>query len=339
MKFCILVKFTKLLLVIFIMLAWIFTSGPRFLIVPGIQEAQAITVGTPSTNSCDCNQLTVSSHNISGSDVLVLVGVSLGDGANDKTISSVTYNGINLTQLVVNFSASRNGSGNDDSKYAGMWYPVPSLNPDVGNANKMAFEIISVSDDSSSSSSSSSSDSDSGGDNNYAELWYLDPSLNPTDGSYDVVVTIDNGSANKITVGVITVTGVDQTTPIDTGTVQSGSGEASQNTLAVTSESGDLIMDIIGTKANSITPDGSQAELWDLETGGSGVSGNFGGASTKSGAASVNMKYTLDEDKEFAHIVFNINAADDTTTTAFTPPPPPPPTFQGTIMQKPRNTR
>ncbi len=72
------INFTRLLLVFFLILAWIFIGGPRIHNFPtGIQEVQAITVGTPSTNSCDCNQLTVSSHNISGSDVLILVGVGI----------------------------------------------------------------------------------------------------------------------------------------------------------------------------------------------------------------------------------------------------------------------
>ncbi len=336
MNFCTLAKFKILLLVIFLILALIFTGEPHFFYIPGIQEAQAITVGTPSTNACDCNQLTISSHSISGTNALVLVGVSLDSGESSKTVNSITYNGINLTQLAVAFSASSSGSGsgNDDSKYAEMWYLVPLLNPAAGNVNMMDFDVISVSDDSSDSSDSS----DSGGSYNYAEIWYLDPTLNPADGSYNVVVTIVGSEENKIAVGAITITGVNQTTPIDTGTVQSGSGEASQNTLAVTSESGDLIMDIIGTKANSITPDASQTELWDLRLGGG--EDKYGGASTKAGAASVNMKYTFGESDKFAHIAFNINAADDdTTTTVFTPPPPPPPQFQGSIKLKPRNTR
>ncbi len=271
------VKFTRLYLVFFLILAWIFIGSPRILtFLPEIQEAQAITVGTPSTNTCDCNQLTISSHNISGSDVLILVGVSLKHGQAHKTVNTVTYNGINLTQLVVNFSDNYN----------------------------------------------------------FAEIWYLDPSLNPADGNYDVVVTIDGGHNNKMTVGVITVTGVDQTTPIDTGTVQSASGTSIDNTLTVTSASDDLVMDIATSHSSSVTPDGSQTELWDLS------SNIYGGASTKAGAASVNMKYTFSSsNKKYAHIAFNINAANDTPSTPSPPPPPPPPKFRGSIIQKPRNNR
>jgi hypothetical protein len=218
------IKFTRLVLVFFLILAWIFIGGPRILnFPPEIQEAQAITVGAPSTNACDCNQLTISSHNISGSNILILVGVQLDDGADDKTVNTVTYNGINLTQLV---------------EIKGEWH-----------GSEMAG----------------------------SEIWYLDPSLNPDDGNYDVVVTIDDGSANKMAVGVISVTGVDQTTPIDTGTVQSNGGKRQHDILTVASALDDLVMDIAASSTQSVTPEGSQTELWDLETGGGGVSGNFGG--------------------------------------------------------------
>ncbi len=60
------------------------------------------------------------------------------------------------------------------------------------------------------------------------------------------------------------------------------------------------------------------------------------GASTKAGAASVNMEYTFDHSGKLAHAAFNINAA-ATTITAFTPPPPS--KFQGSFIQKLRNTR
>ena len=275
------IKFTRLVLVFFLILAWTFIGWPRILnFLPEIQEAQAITVGTPSTNACDCNQLTISSHNISGSNILILVGVSLDDGADDKTVNTVTYNGINLTQLV-----------------------------EVHGENVVRSEI-----------------------------WYLDPSLNPADGNYNVVVTIDNGAANKIAAGVITFTDVDQTTPIDTGAVQSEGGDSNNNTLTVASASDDLVMDIACSHTSSSTPDGSQTELWDLELGGSGVSGDFGGASTKAGASSVNMKYTFDSSDKFSHAAFNINAA-SAAYTPFTPPPPPPPPFKGSIIQKPRNIK
>ncbi len=271
-------KIIKLASVIFLILTWMFIGGPRIpVFIPGIQEAQAITVGTPSTGACDCSQLTISSHSISGTNPLILVGISLADGADDKSVQSVKYNNINLTQLA---------------------------------------EI-------------------DGEETVRSEIWYLNPSSNPADGNYNVVVKIDGGNANKMAVGVITVTDVDQTTPIDTGTVESEGGESKNNSLWVTSETDDLVMDIACSHSESATPHNSQTELWELELGGSGVSESFGGASTKAGETSTKMKYSFDKKEKFSHIAFNINAAGATTTTTFIPPPP----FQGSIIQKPRNTR
>ncbi|GAX62698.1 transcriptional regulator [Candidatus Scalindua japonica] len=276
------INFTRLVLPFFIIPVWILTGGLGFL--PEIQEVQAITVGTPSTDTCDCSQLTISSHNISGTDPMILVGISLDDGDVNKTVNTVTYNGTNLTRLV---------------KIQGEWH----------------------------------------GSTNASEIWYLNPSLNPTDGNYDVVITIDNGDTNEITAGVITFTDVDQTTPIDTSTVQSNGGKSKDDILTVISAEDDLVMNIATTATLSLTPDASQAEMWNLEVGGSGVTGHFGGASTKSGAASVSMKYTFkNASSEFSHAAFNINAA-GAAASSFTPPPPPHPPFQGSIIQKSRNTR
>ncbi len=181
------IKFKRLIIIFFIILGWIFIGGPHILdFLPRIQEVQAITVGTPSTGTCDCSQLTISSHSISGSNILIVVGVSLADGADDKSVDWVKYNNINLTQLA---------------------------------------EI-------------------DGEETVRSEIWYLDPSSNPADGNYDVKVRIDGGNANKMAVGVVTVTGVDQDTPIDTGTVESEGGESKNNSLWVASETDDLVMDI-----------------------------------------------------------------------------------------------
>ena len=121
------VKPTRLAFIFFLILAWTFISWPRILNFPsGIQEAQAITVVTPSTKASNCNQLTVSSHNISRSDVLILVGVSLEKG------------------------------DDDDNNYAEIWYLDPSLNPSDGN-----YDVVTIKGSNDDDSGSNDDDSDS----------------------------------------------------------------------------------------------------------------------------------------------------------------------------------
>jgi len=250
-------RFSKFLLIFILATGWIFSGWPQIWhnpqFPPEIQKAHAaIGIGTPSTNSCDCNQLTISGHNISGTDPFIVVEVSLDDGSSDKNVSSVTYNGVNLTNL-----SAVNGGG-----------------------VKIA-----------------------------AEVWYLAPASNPANGNYDVVITISGGNTQKITAGVITLTGVDQTTPVDTGTVKTQDGKNTTPLLSVTSETDDLVMDVLSSQdGDGLVPGNGQAEQWDLEIGGTGVSGHFGGASTEVGATSVTMDWTTTNDF-MSHIAFNINQA------------------------------
>ncbi len=156
------IKFTRLVLVFFLILAWTFIGWARILNFPsGIQEAQAITVVTPSTNACGYNQLTISSHNISGSNSLLPVVVSLDDGAGDNTIGTVSYNSINITQLAGIGSGGSNSSA-DDNNYAEIWYLDPSLNPDERNYDIVTVRGRGGSDDDSDSRGRGGSDDDSG---------------------------------------------------------------------------------------------------------------------------------------------------------------------------------
>ncbi len=89
------IKFTRLVIVLFLIPAWTFIGWPRiFNFLPEIQEAQAITVVAPSTDVCNCNQLTVSNHNISGSNPLILAMSAHQDADKDYRLSNVKYNGI-----------------------------------------------------------------------------------------------------------------------------------------------------------------------------------------------------------------------------------------------------
>lgn len=135
----------------------------------------------------------------------------------------------------------------------------------------------------------------------------------PPVGTADVVVNISNGQDNTAAIGAIAFTGVDQTTPIDTGTIATGSGEKDAPALNVTSESGDLVMDVLGT--DKILPDvgAGQTEQWNEEH----ASGKESGASTEAGAGSVTMSWSSASGK-FTQVGFNINASDTTAPTVST---------------------
>ena len=133
------------------------------------------------------------------------------------------------------------------------------------------------------------------------EVWY---SLNPPVKTANVVVTLASGK--KTTIGVISLTGVDQSTPIDGTTTNTGS--TSPATVSVTSASGDLVIDCMGTipdPTEAPKVGSNQTEQWTLEEGGS----IRGGGSTEPGGSSVTMSWTLPEDKDWASIGFNVNAA------------------------------
>jgi hypothetical protein len=135
------------------------------------------------------------------------------------------------------------------------------------------------------------------------EAWYL---VNPsTTGNNNVVVTLKGGNAQKIAIGAISFTGVDQTTPIDTGTVQTTQGKGTSGSVTVTSETDDLVMSVIGAE-NTITA--GDTEEWDVEMGALGASSKYGGGSTAAGAASVVMDWTIGGNDNYAIVGFNINA-------------------------------
>lgn len=131
----------------------------------------------------------------------------------------------------------------------------------------------------------------------------------PPTGTHDVVVTLSG--IDKVTIGAISYTGVDQTTPIEG--VSIAEGTSTTPSVIVSSEAGDLVQDAMATIADgSVTPpsaEAGQTARWNVEMGGPGVTNHFGTGSTEDGAASVTMSWTLPESKDWVTIAFNINAA------------------------------
>ncbi len=115
------------------------------------------------------------------------------------------------------------------------------------------------------------------------QIWYL---VNPAVGTQDVVVTL-LASTNSV-VGVENFTGVRQGEPF--GAVVSATGESTAVTATVTTQSGEMVIDVIAADANVTGSAGAnQTERWD-----SNVSTNITGiGSTQAGSDGGVMSYTL----------------------------------------------
>lgn len=115
-------RLIKLLLFTFLIFFLVFL----FSFLLNLKKVQAdINTRSVSVNSCDCQQLTISNHSISGTRPLLIVGVGLEDGKADKVVNSVTYNGQALTRLT-------QGVGGDKAR-TDVWYLNPSNNPPSGS--------------------------------------------------------------------------------------------------------------------------------------------------------------------------------------------------------------
>ncbi len=124
------------------------------------------------------------------------------------------------------------------------------------------------------------------------EIWSM---VAPDMGTHNVDVTI-SGSPFGATAGVMTFTGVDQTTPL--GTFASTNGEASSGSVNVSSASGELVFGAVAVASSSnydLSPGAGQTEKWDIfqfETN--------GGGSTEAGAATVATSWSWGDTKKYA---------------------------------------
>ena len=118
------------------------------------------------------------------------------------------------------------------------------------------------------------------------ELWRL---VAPDLGTHNVVIALSGGTSYGTAAGVMTFTGVDQTTPL--GAFASAGGDSADATVNVTSGADELVFAamMVEYPGNySLMPGAGQTERWDLYTGSANA-----GASTEAGAASVTMSWTF----------------------------------------------
>src|SRR5437899_4287912 len=117
--------------------------------------------------------------------------------------------------------------------------------------------------------------------NTGAEIFYL---VAPAVGSNTVIVTL-SGAANSLVGGAVTLTGVNQTTPL--GIFASATGTSVTPSVTVTINTGETVIDTVSlTSSGAITVGvGGQTQQWQAGTSGRGA------GSTKPGAPSPTMSW------------------------------------------------
>jgi len=148
-------------------------------------------------------------------------------------------------------------------------------------------------------------------DDAYAQIWYR---VAPDVGTYNVVITFSADLLEAATGGVITFNGVDQVTPLGPVTGNDGTS-LTASVPGVVSDVGELVIDTVaGETCGSLTATSPQIEGWDLHNG----SSDWGGGSTKDGAASVDMSWTLGSSDHWAITAVSIKPATGVTTHTIT---------------------
>ena len=141
--------------------------------------------------------------------------------------------------------------------------------------------------------------------------------VNPPTGTANVVVNFDAAPDKGAVVGVITYSGVDQTSPL--GTFNSASNTSSSPSITVSSTTGDLVFDVMTMRSKTLDGLGSgQTQRWNLTTSGE-IKG--GGGSTKAGASSVTMSWTPSGSADWAQAGVSIKPAASVTNVTFTESP------------------
>ena len=126
------------------------------------------------------------------------------------------------------------------------------------------------------------------------EIWRL---VAPPTGTHDVVITFSAPLSRHATAGVMTFTGVNQSTPLGAFASASGSS-AGPATVNVSSAANELVFDTVACEAcGSLTVGAGQTQRWNRSTDNGGIRG---AASTEPGAATVTMSWTLGAANQWA---------------------------------------
>jgi hypothetical protein len=124
-------------------------------------------------------------------------------------------------------------------------------------------------------------------DDSRVEIWSM---VAPPIGTYDVVITFSAQLSRHAIAGVMTFTGVNQSTPLGTFTSASGTS-VGPATVDVSSATNELVFDTVACElCGSFTVGAGQTQQWNRVAD---VGGIEGAASTEPGAATVTMSWTL----------------------------------------------
>ncbi|MBI4417095.1 MAG: hypothetical protein HY557_08940, partial [Euryarchaeota archaeon] len=129
-----------------------------------------------------------------------------------------------------------------------------------------------------------------------SEVWYL---VNPALGPNTVDVTFS--SSTKASIGAISLTGIDQTTPVDVSNGGTGNSAAPSTTMTTTAN-GAWAVDVVAFRSSGNgqptgSPGAGQTERWSQYTEGGGGGSNIRGKGSTEGpvspAGSITMDWTL----------------------------------------------
>jgi hypothetical protein len=169
------------------------------------------------------------SHSCSGSDRLLVVGTNSGDlSAGDRPVTSITYNGANLTKI---------------------------RSDDAGNIR--------------------------------TELWYL---VVPASGSHTIQVTFSGNNIN-VQAGAVSLTGVDQSSPLDANNGATGSSPSPSVSITTVADNAWVIDSLMVENTPSITVGAGQTSRWSEDNANSRGRGSTEGPRTPAG--SVTMSWSL----------------------------------------------
>ena len=135
---------------------------------------------------------------------------------------------------------------------------------------------------------------------NRAQWFYL---LNPASGTHDIVISWTGGNS-YIVAGGISFSGVSQSNPL--GTAATNSGTSTTASVDVTSSSTAVVVDCLAfdrTGTTTATCDASQTQQWNIAV----TADKRGAASTKSGASTTTMSWTLSNSRAFCIVGVGVN--------------------------------
>jgi len=112
----------------------------------------------------------------------------------------------------------------------------------------------------------------------------------PDSGTHNVIINFSDALNDGAIAGVVTFTGVDQSTPL--GTFASSTGDDSTPaTVNISSASGELVFGVVSSEYEALTASSGQNQHWNMSISGADTNGAGG---TDAGAPTVTMSWSLD---------------------------------------------